>query len=80
MSAEPIWTTRQGKKIPVSEMSSIHILNALKKIGSKDYPWDEYHLSYDALLEEALNRNLDPDGERVEEEGVDEWSKRIKLP
>jgi len=64
--SKAIWTTEKGKKILVSKMDDRHLVNALRKIGSEDYPWEEYRHLYDALLEEALERDLDYEADVIE--------------
>jgi hypothetical protein len=50
---EPCWTTREGVKIPLSKMTSRHIVNCLKFI-SKKHPWRA------ALLNELEKRKKQP--------------------
>lgn len=43
-----IWTTKEGKKIPVEQMQESHILNCMRMIGKKDelYKYFLYELAY----------------------------------
>jgi hypothetical protein len=52
---EPIWTTKDGKKIPLSKMSTMHITNCLKLLNlNKNQKW------YKIFSEELEKRKTQP--------------------
>lgn len=63
-----IWTTKQGKEIPIEEMVDSHLVNALRKIhyGDSEYTIGQYETLFFQLQEEAANRGIDwlGDGKR----------------
>lgn len=57
-----IWTTQDGRKIPVSEMEDTHLLNTIKFIQRKrrceEIDHWEWNTEEQAMIYEAIKRNL----------------------
>ena len=48
------WTTRNGKQIKISDMTTSHIINCLKMLERGNFDKDKY----DSLLEELEKREV----------------------
>ena len=54
------WTTSEGQKLEISEMTDRHILNAMRKLSS--YGRTKLYDKFNMLKAEAISRNLDISG------------------
>lgn len=80
--SEPIWTTRDGQKIPISQMTDTHLVNSIKLLErTAEAKWyEDVNAGYSALAliqGEMAEMEIESCLRHAEEEGSDVYLPEI---